>query len=162
MFVVPNVATSANADSHQTASIDRFSRCHNDFPSLPKRRKFDNCQRSPVAFPVIETRTEQRRPEVVGIVPRSSTRFPTSFFHIASIHPFHSEFAQLRINNSIITDDIPPNTTTVPLCTISAFLRVAHSPVSTRLQRVLEFEWQGFVFSNVQTEIGPCFVSDRL
>jgi hypothetical protein len=26
----------------------------------------------------------------------------------------------------------------------------------------LEFEWQGFVFSNVQTEIGPFFVSDRL
>ncbi|EFX83924.1 hypothetical protein DAPPUDRAFT_239041 [Daphnia pulex] len=46
----------------------------------------------PSLFPVIETRTEQTPPEVVGIVPRSSTRFPTSFFfHIASIHPFHSE-----------------------------------------------------------------------
>ena len=69
--------------------------------------------------PVIEMRTEQTQtqPEVVRIVPIQHP-FPDALPSIASIHPTvptrftPSRIAQLRTNNSIITDDISFNTAT--------------------------------------------------
>jgi hypothetical protein len=106
--------------------------------------------------------------------------YPTPFSlrppSIASIHPTvptrftPSRIAQLRTNNSIITDDISFNTATSICAVYMRALRFAAkslpSLMGTRLQNFesnsLEFQCQPFVFSNVQTETGSRFVSDRV
>jgi hypothetical protein len=171
VFVVPNTS---KTDSNQTASIDRFS------VAIMTFLRFQDGSLTTVngrrRSPVIEMRREQTRPEVVRIVPTIQHPFPDALPSIASIHPTvptrftPSRIAQLRTNNSIITDDISFNTATSICAVYMRALRFAAkslpSLMGTRLQNFesnsLEFQCQPFVFSNVQTETGSRLVSDRV